>query len=374
MANVTYTVANKNGSYDGDMVVKQYSSITVDSGDTVTTDQPCRGLLLYSQGNVTINGTITMTKRGASADPATSGGSDSSATNSNGLLIPYNKTGGASYSVTPALAGCGTEAVSVVANHPSSGTGYVLQVPRAGGSGGSGVNPGISGTSNGGNGGNGVSGTISSTVYKQVTLGGGAAGGKYSDNNSCGGNSSGNSGSGGTATCWSGGPGGGGKMSGTQPSNSGATSGSNTGGAGGNAGNGHCGGPHSTTGGIGNPTGRDMYNNTNNGGVTFGNVAWSTLGGTGGLLMIISGGNVTIGGTGSVTANGITQDNGISNGNYTRSQGGLYGGGGSSGAGAIVILHKGTYSNSGTVQASGGSQVSNAGTAGNGGVFTETID
>lgn len=374
MANVTYTVANKNGAYDGDMVVKQYTSITVNTGDTVTTDQPCRGLLLYSTGNVTVNGTITMTKRGASANPATSGGSDSAATNASGLLIPYNKTGGATYSVTPALAGCGTEAVSVVANHPSSGTGYVLQVPRAGAGGGGGVNPGVSGFSGGNAGSNGVSGTIVSTVYKQVTLGGGGGGSKYSDNNSCGQNSSGSSGSGGTATCWSGGPGGGGKMSGTQPSDSAATSGSNTGGAGGNAGNGHCGGQHNTTAGIGNPTGRDMYNNTSNGGVTFGNIAWSTLGGTGGLLMIISGGNVTVGATGSITANGISQDNTLSNGTYTRTQGGIYGSGGASGAGAIVILHKGTYSNSGTVQASGGSGANSSGNGGNGGVFTETID
>ena len=41
MADVTYTVPNKSGSYDGDMVVKQYSSITINTVDTVTTDQPC---------------------------------------------------------------------------------------------------------------------------------------------------------------------------------------------------------------------------------------------------------------------------------------------------------------------------------------------
>ena len=46
MANVTYTVPNKNGSYDGDMVIKQYTSLTIDSGDIVTVDQPCRGLMI----------------------------------------------------------------------------------------------------------------------------------------------------------------------------------------------------------------------------------------------------------------------------------------------------------------------------------------
>ena len=46
MANVTYTVPNKNGSYDGDMVVKQYNSMIIDTGDTVTVDQPNRGLFI----------------------------------------------------------------------------------------------------------------------------------------------------------------------------------------------------------------------------------------------------------------------------------------------------------------------------------------
>ena len=50
MANVTYTVPNKNGYYDGDMVVKQYTTVNIDSGDTVTTDQPCRGMFLLSTG------------------------------------------------------------------------------------------------------------------------------------------------------------------------------------------------------------------------------------------------------------------------------------------------------------------------------------
>ena len=59
MANVTYTVPNKNGSYDGDMVLKQYTSMTINSGDTVTTDQPCRGLFIYVTGDVTINGTLS---------------------------------------------------------------------------------------------------------------------------------------------------------------------------------------------------------------------------------------------------------------------------------------------------------------------------
>ena len=60
MANVTYTVPNKSGSYDGDMVVKQYTSMTIDAGDTVTVDAPCRGLFILVQGDCTINGTLSM--------------------------------------------------------------------------------------------------------------------------------------------------------------------------------------------------------------------------------------------------------------------------------------------------------------------------
>ena len=39
----TQTVANKIGSYDGNMLVKQYTAFTVGTGHTFTTDQPCRG-------------------------------------------------------------------------------------------------------------------------------------------------------------------------------------------------------------------------------------------------------------------------------------------------------------------------------------------
>ena len=40
---VTHTVQNKNGSYDGDMVVKQYTALTISTGDTMKVDQACRG-------------------------------------------------------------------------------------------------------------------------------------------------------------------------------------------------------------------------------------------------------------------------------------------------------------------------------------------
>ena len=131
MANVTYTVPNKNGSYDGDMVVKQYSSMIIDAGDTVTTDQPCRGLMILVQGDCTINGTLSMKARGAAANPTSSGGSDSNSVDSNGLRLPFLTSGGSS-SLTAAntlLNGCGTTARSVVANFKTiSSNGDILTI------------------------------------------------------------------------------------------------------------------------------------------------------------------------------------------------------------------------------------------------------
>ena len=52
--NVTHTVQNKSGSYDGDMLVKNYSSLNIQSGHTMTVDQPCRGMMIFVDGDCTI--------------------------------------------------------------------------------------------------------------------------------------------------------------------------------------------------------------------------------------------------------------------------------------------------------------------------------
>ncbi len=92
-SNITETVQNKNGNYDGDMLVKQYSSFTLNVGHTYTTDQPCRGMFIYVSGDCTINGTLSMTGRGAAADPTSSGGSDSNAVPSAGIQYGIAQTG-----------------------------------------------------------------------------------------------------------------------------------------------------------------------------------------------------------------------------------------------------------------------------------------
>jgi len=141
MGNVTYTVPNKSGSYDGDMVVKQYTSINIDTGDTVTVEQPCRGLMILCQGDCTINGTLSMKARGPYANPTANGSSSNDAVNSNGLRLPFLTASGTD-SLTAAASlftGCGTEAKSVISNFKTiSSNGTIVTLVRQGASGGSG--------------------------------------------------------------------------------------------------------------------------------------------------------------------------------------------------------------------------------------------
>jgi hypothetical protein len=320
MANVTYTVPNKSGSYDGDMVVKQYTSMIIDAGDTVTTDQPCRGLLILVQGNCTINGTLSMKARGAFANPTTGGGSDGNPVDSNGLRLPFLTNGGSSTLTASGslFNGCGNDALSVIANFKTiSGNGDILQVTRTGagnttpygGSAGSRnkFNNGTSGTNHLGGGGEG-----------SIGYGGGEGTGK-------------------SATCFSGGSAGGGR------NNAGATdtTGGNYGGQGGLGRSGHT---ARCTGGAGNPNG----NETTNG--SYGGATNSSNGesGTGGSIWLIVGGNLTIGASGLITVQGSRSDSINGNGYEWCSTGG------GSGGGSIKIAYKGTFTNNGTINVNGG--------------------
>lgn len=319
MANVTYTVQNKNGSYDGDMVVKQYTSINIDAGDTVTVDQPCRGLMILCQGDCTINGTLSMKGRGPNANPTTSGANDGNAVQTSGLQLPFLTASGTDTLTASEtlLNGCGTLARSVVANFKSiSGTGTILTSVRTGGAGAPG----------GANDGNGTGGTIANGT-------GGGGQGFYEGPGPAGA-------AGGQGTCFSGGSGSGGNNNG----NSTYAGGSN-GGAGGNGGasnhNAWCGG------GAGNPGGASYYTGSFSGGSP------SSPGGLGGLLILIVGGNLTIGASGLITAKGEPGAYLTNPGSSTYS-GSYASGGGQGGGGRIIIAHKGTYTNNGTVTAEGG--------------------
>ena len=339
--NNTFTVQNKNGSYDGDMVVKQYNSLTVNAGHTITPDQPCRGMLIYVAGDCVVNGKISMTARGAAANPTTAGASDNAAVPAAGLQYGIKMTGGTdTLSMAGGLtfAGCGNAAKNAVANQVSgSGSNYTIHtVPRS--------------TNNGANrpdvsshgvkenpadirGGNAVAGSSA--------CGGGGAGGQAYET------SDGQGGYGGNSTCFTGGSGGGGAAGGGQ-----ANSGHRGNGASGNGGPGGQGGNHNEsssrpkgTGGAGNPGGPDG---------SVGQYGQNDAGdGTGGLLFLIVKGNLTIGSSGSIQANGTRGGDSTATSDNSSM-------GGGSGGGHIMIMCGGQI-NGGSITA--GNYVGEAGTA-----------
>lgn len=58
---------------DSDIIVRQYQNLTINPGHVVTVSNRCKGLAIYVDGDCTINGTLTMTARGAAADPSIAG-------------------------------------------------------------------------------------------------------------------------------------------------------------------------------------------------------------------------------------------------------------------------------------------------------------
>ena len=296
---VSVTTSNTNGSYDADMAVVEYDDWTI--GHTVTTDQPCRGMLVLIKGDLTINsgGDLSMTGRGASADPTASGGGDSNAVASAGLQFAMETSGGSSSFTNDGTGynGSGTLSRAALANMPNrSSDGTIFTIARAGAAGGARRT-----------GGSGNAGSNAGSSGSTGQSGGGGSGGLY--------NNTDHSGAGGAGTCFSGGTGGGGGQ------DSSGTDGAANGGSGGAGG-------ISGAGGAGNPGGTSNTDAGNNG--------------TGGTLVIIVKGDITVNSGGSITANGI----GGGGGNES--------GGGASGGGNIIICHGGTYTNNGTVEAAGG--------------------
>jgi hypothetical protein len=310
------TVQNKNGPYDGDMVVKNYNSLTIEAGATLTTDQPCRGLLIYVKNNAVINGTLSMTARGAYTPNIMN---EVSAT---GLRYAVLMQGETDTLAAADFSGAGISAQIAVANQPGiEGNGKIFVIQRVGAAGGAAGNEGA-----GGSGANGAAGQSGGG-------GGGAAGIAYDHYG----------GAGAVGTCFSGGSGGGGNYSDVYDKNS--QDGLAYGGKGGN----DNGSPNATA-GAGNPAG------SGGGGAN----------GTGGLLILVVGGDLTIGTTGAIVANGT----GTSSGGYLN--------GGGSGGGPILIFHAGTLTNGGSISAAGGTQAGGSepsgGKGGDGSVQIAQID
>ena len=311
MADVTYP-----SSTDGDAIVKQYSSITIDAGDTVTVQNRCKGLILYCQGDCTINGTLTMTAKGGGT------GAPVGPVPSNGLRWAWRKNGASDGPFTSGdfpLGALGS-AASAITNPAAFGEPAAVAVVSAktGGAGSTNVTGGDRPWPN-------VSNRAGGTATNGT--GGGGAGVGYN-----------HGGNGGTGNCWGGGGGGGGAGAGGsgQPGNN-----AQNGTGGGSGGAGPEGGRVGGGGGAGAPPGAgasDADGNGNPGGA-----------GVGGLLCLFVGGNLTVGPSGVISSNGTQGGHAAPPGG-----GGNCGGGGGSGGGRIIIVHAGTYTNNGTVAASGG--------------------
>ena len=329
---VTYTVANKSGSYDGDMYVANYTALDISSGDTITVDQPCRGLFVYVDGDCTIDGTLSMTARGGLSDPTASGGSDLNAVGAAGLQLGLFSPSGSSSHTNDGTSfnGAGNAVRTATANQDDiSGDGTIFTISKTGGASlptGSGSGPCASNP--------GSSGNAGATGAVTISTGGGGTGQSYTE---CHWADTSYYGGGGAGGAFSGGAGGGGSYSKFYNNAAGGSGGSYGGGGGGGVG--VVGG---AGGGAGNPAGASPG-------------ATAATDGVGGTLWLVVKGDLTIGGSGSIQANGSA---------------GSPGKGGGSGGGAVFVLYAGTLSNSGTITATGGGG-SNSGGAG--GVYSFQI-
>lgn len=318
---------------DGPTVVARYRNLTINNGSTLTTSNRCCGLVLVVDGDLTVNGTISMTARGANLQPP----SDHRITNK---LLPgkevyyeidipatadeiaafllkekrrYHSLDELPAIYRPTLYARGPQGNVYT---PAADLGVI---PAAGADGGA----AISSSGAGNTGGAGTS----------RKCGGGGSGGVYA---------SGVSGAGGAGTCYSGGSGGGGARS------EAGGDGGNYGGAGGAGGgpSNDCGG-----GGAGNPGGipKSTGGKAKDGGT-----------GTGGLLIVVC--------TGEIILNGSIVSVGAAGGNAGQ------GGGGGSGGGSINVFYR-SLTNNGSILASGGAGgVAGSGGGGAGGAGCVTLD
>ena len=323
------TVLNTSGSYDGDMVVMNFNTLTINASVTLTTVRPCRGLFVFVKGNCVINGSLSMTARGGSSNPTSSGGGDSNAVGTNGLQWGIINSGG-SQSFTndgTGFNGAGTAIRTALANQQNiSSNGTILTISKLGAAGPSRAANNYPTV--------GVAGATGATTISTGSGGYSAsapAQGTYSAGD--GGAFSGGSGTGGGwgSSNASGGPGQG-------VSN---VSGADYGGQGGHANDKHGGGYAGYCGGgAGNPGGDNDRNQSNGGSMTH---APGGNEGVGGLLYLVVGGTLTIAAGGQICSKGTNGHN--ANANFA---------GSGSGGGAIMVVHAGTLTNNGTITSAGG--------------------
>lgn len=306
-------LSTSTGVDDTGLVIRNYTSITINAGHTVTAANRARAMILYCTGNVSISGTLTMSARGAAATVSvdvalTRAVTDALLTSETALTVFR------SVQVGGALGAGGTAA-------PTAGsTGGTITNGTGGGGGGGGCG------STGAVGGNGAAGT--------AICGGAGGGGAANFATSFGAAATGNGGAGGNGA--------------NMTTNLG-------GGGGGGAGNG------GGTGGTFNSTGTNGTAGT---------------AGAGGLLIIIAAGTVTINGGGVISANGSAGGaGGNGGGNNNGSGGGGSGGGRIIILSAGAYTNSGTVqANGGAGGAVGtGGAGGTAGGAGGAGAITQSI-
>jgi len=299
----------------GDIIVKNYTNLTINSGVLFSPLRSCRGMIIYCTGNLTVNGTISMTgKGGGVANKIAAPIGIASSTDSR-----YDLVDATLYFNNFSSSTAGGYGIPTHWNWAPSGSAwfsnYKIRIPLsgsvAGGAGGASASTGTVGTvgsagifccggGGGGGGGTPASGTPGVTGGRGTIFAGGGAGG--------GGGGFGSSGQ--TAGVY-------------EAGGVGATPSPGIGPGGGGAGL-PAGGPNGST-------------------------------GVGGLLILIV--------RGSITINGILSSNGATGG----ASGPGAGAGGGSGGGRIMIIYGGTYINAGTIVANGGSGGAGAGGGGAGG-------
>jgi len=307
-------------------LIKQYKSIKINAGHTLTTNNRCARLILYSQSDVVIDGIIDMNKKGWRY----------SIRNNSLPAVIYGRN---KIAPTP-VGGDGGNGGNGAGYHGGygniGGRGTTLGSGKGGGGGGGGSEAWGGGGSKVGAGGNG--GSAEFTYTNDYNLAGRVSGGSASG--------SGNESSNGGNAINSGGGGGGAAVYGYTA----AYAYGGYGGYGYWAGGGGGGGAASTA-----SEGVTAYSGGNgeNGG---------------GNVVIIAKGNVIIGAGGKILCNGGNGGNGGTGSSVSEdynAYGYNGGGGGGAGGGTIVILHKGTFINNGELSVAGG-----LGGSGGSGYFT----
>ena len=299
----------------GDTIVKNYQDLTINSGILFSPLRACRGMVIYCTGNLTVNGTISMTGKGGGVGTKIAAPIGvASSTDSR-----YDLVDATLYFNNLSSSVAGGRGIPTHWNWAPSGSvwfsNFKVRVPLSGS---------VAGGAAGAHQGNGAVGTAG--IFCCGSGGGGGGSGYYGFANG---------GAGGRGTIFAGGGGGGGAgynvTGGTSAYEVGAPAASNGGGIG----------------------------------------AGSNALGTSALLILIVRGNITINGT--ISSNGSTGGPGTDPVSPGPSWSG--GGGGGSGGGRIMIIYGGTYTNAGSIVANGGSGGSFQGNyvGGTGGAGSTTV-